>query len=142
MAGESSRRAGPREAARSPDRFEEFYRRHVERITRFVARRVEDPHTAADLTADVFLAAIRSAAVYAIEEEPDGGVRVTISDLSLDTGQQRRLAAELREAGVTAEIRTPDPGTRCSFHEDTTNLMTVNRVAAGGGFEGREAITE
>ncbi|MUL42265.1 sigma-70 family RNA polymerase sigma factor [Streptomonospora sp. PA3] len=63
MAGES-RRAGPREAARDPDAFEEFYRRHIDAVTRFVARRVDDPHTAADLTADVFLAVIDSARTY------------------------------------------------------------------------------
>lgn len=47
-----------------PDAFEAFYRDHVELVQRFVARRVPDPHLAADLTADVFLAAIDSAASY------------------------------------------------------------------------------
>ncbi|QBI55779.1 RNA polymerase sigma factor [Streptomonospora litoralis] len=64
MAGEHSRRAGPREAARDPEVFEEFYRRHIDAVTRFVARRVEDPHTAADLTADVFLAVVDSAHTF------------------------------------------------------------------------------
>lgn len=44
--------------------FEAFYREHVELVERFVARRVNDPHLAADLTADVFLAAIDSAGSY------------------------------------------------------------------------------
>jgi RNA polymerase sigma factor (sigma-70 family) len=47
-----------------PDAFEAFYRQHVEAIQRFVARRVSDPHRAADLTAEVFLAAIDSAGTY------------------------------------------------------------------------------
>ena len=47
-----------------PDRFEVFYREHLEAVQRFVARRVDDPHTAADLTADIFLAVIESAASY------------------------------------------------------------------------------
>ena len=47
-----------------PDALEAFYRDHVEAVQRFVARRVSDPHLAADLTADVFLAAIDSAASY------------------------------------------------------------------------------
>ena len=47
-----------------PDVLEAFYREHVEAVQRFVVRRVDDPHTAADLTADVFLAAIDSAAGY------------------------------------------------------------------------------
>ncbi|WP_326822771.1 RNA polymerase sigma factor [Streptosporangium sp. NBC_01756] len=37
------------------------YRRHVDAVMRFVARRVSDPHLAADLTADIFLAVADSA---------------------------------------------------------------------------------
>ncbi|AOS61666.1 RNA polymerase sigma factor [Actinoalloteichus hymeniacidonis] len=44
--------------------FERFYRAHVEAVQRFVARRVDDPHLAADLTAEVFLAVIDSAHTY------------------------------------------------------------------------------
>jgi RNA polymerase sigma-70 factor (ECF subfamily) len=47
-----------------PDVFESFYREHIEFVRRFIARRVHDPHTAADLTADVFLAVIDSARSY------------------------------------------------------------------------------
>jgi RNA polymerase sigma factor (sigma-70 family) len=43
---------------------ERFYRAHVELVERFIARRVADPHLAADLTADVFLAAIDAAPSY------------------------------------------------------------------------------
>jgi len=50
--------------AREPDALEAFYRDHVEAVQRFVARRVGDPHLAADLTAEVFLAAVDSAATY------------------------------------------------------------------------------
>lgn len=49
---------------RDPDAFEAFYREHLPWVRRFVARRVDDPHTAADLTADIFLAVIDSAAGY------------------------------------------------------------------------------
>ncbi len=44
--------------------FEAFYREHVEAIQRFIARRIADPHLAADLTAEVFLAAVDAAATY------------------------------------------------------------------------------
>jgi RNA polymerase sigma-70 factor (ECF subfamily) len=47
-----------------PDAFEVFYREHVDAVERFVARRVGDRELAADLTADVFVAAIESAANY------------------------------------------------------------------------------
>ncbi|RKN40382.1 RNA polymerase sigma factor [Streptomyces hoynatensis] len=57
-------RSGPAEAAKDPRAFEEFYRRHVDAVTRFLSRRVDDPHTVADLTADVFLAVIDSGHTY------------------------------------------------------------------------------
>lgn len=47
-----------------PEEFEAFYREHVDAVQRFVARRVNDPHVAADLTADIFLAVIETAAGY------------------------------------------------------------------------------
>lgn len=50
--------------SRDPEAFERFYRTHVDLVGRFIARRVSDPHTVADLTADVFLAAITSAHSY------------------------------------------------------------------------------
>ena len=56
--------------ATDADAFEEFYREHLESMQRFVARRVADPHLAADLTAEVFLAAVDSASSY----RPDRGV--------------------------------------------------------------------
>lgn len=47
-----------------PDLFEAFYREHVEDLQRFVARRVGNRERAADLTAEIFLAAIDSAHHY------------------------------------------------------------------------------
>jgi RNA polymerase sigma factor (sigma-70 family) len=47
-----------------PDLFEAFYCEHVEDVQRFVARRVGDRERAADLTAEIFLAAIDSAHRY------------------------------------------------------------------------------
>jgi RNA polymerase sigma factor (sigma-70 family) len=47
-----------------PELFEVFYREHVEGVQRFVARRVGDRERAADLTAEIFLAAIDSAHRY------------------------------------------------------------------------------
>jgi RNA polymerase sigma factor (sigma-70 family) len=57
--GDDVRRIGTDPAA-----FEAFYRTHVDAVERFVVRRVSDPHRAADLTAEVFLAAIESADGY------------------------------------------------------------------------------
>src|ERR1700744_3422886 len=49
--------------------FEAFYGSNLAAVQPSVARRVSDPHLAADLTADVFLAAIQSAHKY----KPDRG---------------------------------------------------------------------
>jgi len=49
-----------------PDALEAFCTEHVTAVTRFVARRVADPHTAADLTAEVFLVVIYSGAPPAL----------------------------------------------------------------------------
>ncbi|HYP55352.1 MAG TPA: RNA polymerase sigma factor [Solirubrobacterales bacterium] len=47
-----------------PEIFEAFYREHLEAIQGFVARRVGDREHAADLTAEIFLAAIGAAHRY------------------------------------------------------------------------------
>lgn len=47
-----------------PDALASFYLAHLDRVQRFVARRVTDPHLAADLTAEIFLAAVDTAAGY------------------------------------------------------------------------------
>ncbi|MGC9538357.1 RNA polymerase sigma factor [Streptomyces sp. UG1] len=64
MDGAEQLSGGPAAAVRDPKLFEEFYRRHVDAVMRFVARRVDDPHTAADLTAEIFLAVLDSAHTY------------------------------------------------------------------------------
>ncbi len=50
--------------AHDPGAFEIFYRENVGSVQGFVARRVADPHLVADLTAEVFLAAIDAAPSY------------------------------------------------------------------------------
>lgn len=100
MAGQPNRPEFP-EIASDPDAFERFYRRHVEAVQRFVARRVDDPYLAADLTADAFVAAIESASSYRRSRgKPDawlfGIARNVIAR------ERRRNAQELR---ATARAR-------------------------------------
>ncbi|MEV0390991.1 sigma factor-like helix-turn-helix DNA-binding protein [Nonomuraea sp. NPDC050643] len=57
--------------ATDPDAFEAFYRRHVDAITSFLARRVADPNTVADLVAEVFVAVLDSDDVARLEERID-----------------------------------------------------------------------
>ncbi len=51
------------------DALEAIYRAHVRDVEQFIARRTRDPFVVADLTADVFVRAIESAASY----RPDAG---------------------------------------------------------------------
>ena len=59
-----SNRDPVRDIGRDPDALEAFYREHVESLQLFIARRVNTPEEAADLTADVFLAAIAASDRY------------------------------------------------------------------------------
>ena len=54
---------------RDPDLLEVFYREHISTVKAYFARRVDDPHQVADLTADTFLAAMTAAPSY----RPDKG---------------------------------------------------------------------
>lgn len=83
-----------------PDAFEQFYRAHVRAVEGFVARRVGDPHTAADLTAEIFLAAIESAAGY----DPARGTPVgwlygiarnVVAQHGRSTARERRAVAQV-----------------------------------------------
>jgi RNA polymerase sigma-70 factor (ECF subfamily) len=80
--------------ARDPVLLEEFYLRHFDAVSRFVARRAGDPHSAADLTADVFLAALDSAATY-VPGGP-GGERAWLFGVARNVvaGERRRSARE------------------------------------------------
>jgi DNA-directed RNA polymerase specialized sigma24 family protein len=57
--------------ATDPVAFEAFYRRHVDEVTRFLARRIDDPHTVADVVAEVFVAVLDSAGTYRAEQGPE-----------------------------------------------------------------------
>lgn len=81
--------------ASDPDAFERFYREHIEAVQRFVARRVDEPYLAADLTADVFVAAIDSAATYDPRRGHPAAWLYGIAR-NVVAGERRRNALELR----------------------------------------------
>jgi RNA polymerase sigma-70 factor (ECF subfamily) len=112
------------QTATDPDAFERFYRQHVEAVQRFVARRVEDPYLAADLTADVFVAVIESAGSY----RPSRGEPVAwLFGIARNVvaGERRRRAKELRMA---ARIR----GRELLAADDVAALHElIDREAAG-----------
>jgi RNA polymerase sigma factor (sigma-70 family) len=78
-----------------PQAFESFYRAYVDDVLRFIARRVNDPHLAADLTADVFLAAIEAAPRYRAAR---GAPRAWLFGIARNvvSGERRRAAREQR----------------------------------------------
>ncbi len=91
-----------------PAAFAQFYRAHVGEVTRFVTRRVADPHLAADLTAEVFLAAIDAAARY---RGSAGGPRTWLYGIARNViaAEFRRSARERRAVGQIAARRLLEP---------------------------------
>ncbi|MEN0014067.1 MAG: sigma-70 family RNA polymerase sigma factor [Solirubrobacteraceae bacterium] len=84
--------------AHDPAALEAFYAEHVEAVQRFVARRVDDPSLAADLTAEIFLAVIDSAATY----DPSRGTPVAwlYGVARITVSAERRRAARERSANA------------------------------------------
>ncbi|KRA39330.1 hypothetical protein ASD81_03020 [Nocardioides sp. Root614] len=85
-----------------PGLMEAFYREHAETVKTFLARRIADPHQVADLTADIFLAAIGSADRYRPDEGAPlpwllGIARNAVADAT--RRRARRLRAESRIQG-------------------------------------------
>ena len=94
--------------------FESFYREHVDAVLRYATRRTDDPHDAADLVADVFLAAIRSASGY---REELG------SPLAWLYGIARNLAAaERRRAARTWAAESRIAGHRLLDQDDIARI--------------------
>ena len=98
-----------------PDAFEAFYRAHVEAIQRFVVRRVDDPHLAADLTADVFLAAVDAAHTYRPDRRGPAPWLYGIAR-NVVSAERRRAAREVR---ATARV----VGSRLLDDDDVARLQ-------------------
>lgn len=90
-----------------PDLFDAFYSEHLEDLQRFVARRVGDRERAADLTAEIFLAAIDSAHRYEPRGTPKswlyGIARVLVADDRRRQGRERAGAERLRGSALLDE---------------------------------------
>lgn len=101
--------------ATDPDVFEVFYREHLEAVQRYVARRVAYPHLAADLTADVFLAAVDSAASYCPDRGTPGSWLLGIA--------RHVLATEFRRQSRDRDVLRRISGGACS----TLTLLPASR---------------
>jgi RNA polymerase sigma-70 factor (ECF subfamily) len=112
-----SGRAGPpvRSIGTDPVAFAEFYRAHVDEVTRFVARRVADPQLVADLTAEVFLAVIEAAARY---RGSVGGPRTWLYGIARNV-----IAAEFRRSAREQRAQSLIAGRRLLDADDVDRLM-------------------
>jgi RNA polymerase sigma factor (sigma-70 family) len=96
----AAERAGVSRIGCDPDAFEAFYREHVESVQRFVSRRVSDRELAAELTSDIFVAAIESAGSYRRSRGTPvawlfGVARVVVSSELRRQGRERRATSRL-----------------------------------------------
>lgn len=111
----------PARIAHDPEALGAFYRRHVEDVQRFVTRRVGDPHLAADLTAEVFLAAIDAAPGY----RRTRGVPVAW----LFGIARNVVSAEFRRAGRERRAQAQVGGRRLLDGDDIARMQ--ERIDAG-----------
>jgi len=93
---------------RDPDALEAFYREHINGVRGFVARRVSDPYLVADLTADIFVAAVEGAESYRPDRGSGTGWLYGIARNVL-ADEVRRQARELRAVSRISGRRLLDP---------------------------------
>jgi RNA polymerase sigma-70 factor (ECF subfamily) len=98
-----------------PAAFTQFYRAHVDDVTRFVARRVADPHRVADLTAQVFVAVIDAAPRY---RGSFGGPRTWLYGIARNV-----IAAEFRRAARERRAESLVAGRRLLDADDVDHLV-------------------
>jgi RNA polymerase sigma-70 factor (ECF subfamily) len=129
--------------AHDPAAFEAFYREHVEAILRFVTRRVDDPHLAADLCSDVFLAAIDSADGYRPSAGAPGPWLFGIAR-NVVSSQWRRSARE-RRANARVEgsrLLEEDDVARIQERIDAQAQARDLHAAIGSLPDGERAVLE
>jgi RNA polymerase sigma-70 factor (ECF subfamily) len=108
--------------AGDPAVFEAFYRDNVEAVQGFVARRIADPHLAADLTAEVFLAAIDAAPTYRSGRGAPGAWLFGIA--------RNVVNAEYRRAGREQRANARVVGHRLLDPDDITRMQERIDAAA------------
>ena len=112
-----SGRAEPpvRSIGTDPAAFTEFYRAHVDEVTKFVARRVADPQLVADVTAEVFVAVIEAAPRY---RGSCGGPRTWLYGIARNV-----IAAEFRRSVREQRAESLVAGRRLLDANDVDRLM-------------------
>lgn len=94
-------------AARAdPEAFGIFYRRHVDAVMRYVRSRVGDTHAAADLTAEIFAAALAGVSRYRPAAGPGRAWLFAIANHKIVDCQRRRGAATRARHKLGMPVRT------------------------------------
>jgi len=129
--------------ADDPQALEAFYRRHVGSVNRFVARRIDDPYQAADLTAEIFIAAIGSAHTYREASGTEIGWLYGIARNVLSS-DRRRAAREQVAAGRFAGRRLLDDDdiARLEDRIDAEGAARAAYVALAGLADDERAVLE
>nr|WP_104530625.1 sigma-70 family RNA polymerase sigma factor [Wenjunlia vitaminophila] len=127
------RHRGPAATAWEPDHLEEFYRRHVDAVTRFLARRVDDPHTVADLTAEVFLAVIDSGYSRRLQRG---------SEIAWLFGIARNIASAERRRAVRESVLTTRVAGRRLLESDDISRIEDKLTAEGESRRALAALAE
>jgi RNA polymerase sigma-70 factor (ECF subfamily) len=113
-------------AARSePAAFAAFYDRYEAAVAGYLIRRVRDPELVADLTAEVFAAALHAAPRYRASEATAAGWLITIA--------HNTLAKTLRRGRVEASARRRI-GIRDAVSFEDEELRRVEVLASGDGW--------
>jgi RNA polymerase sigma-70 factor (ECF subfamily) len=103
--GELIRRARQRDA----DAFTELYRRHIDRIFRYVLLRVADESTAEDITSDVFVRALEALDTYEDRGAPFAAWLYRIANARVidHWRRTRRAHVSLETSGIDASVDEP-----------------------------------
>lgn len=123
--------------------FAAFYRAHLEAVERFIARRVDEPYLAADLTAEVFLAAIEAAEQYDARRGAPGAwlhgiARNVVADEIRRRAREKRA---LQAVGGRREL-APDAMTRIEARIDAERASRTLYAALAELPESDRAIVE
>lgn len=130
-------RGRPAGFASDPEAFEAFYREHIDAVQRFIARRVADRELAADLTADVFVAAIESAETYRPRQGAPiawlyGIAQIAVASRARRAGRERRATARVLGRELLDEDDFPRIDDRLAAEQHSRRLYeAMNRLPDG-----------
>lgn len=120
----------PTAFGRDPDAFEAFYRAHVRAVETFIARRVDDPHVAADLTADVFVAVIERSHTYDPRLGNEvawlfGIARNVVADRLRNRARELRAVSRIRGRALLDEDSLAHIEARLDAERDARRTLTA-----------------